>query len=322
MAALAPAGETPRRRGSPGEHIMQTRAMGPGAGWSWIKQAINLGRNNPRALFGAAALLMLVAIIPSVIQLVAQFAFKVTDLNAMLWVLGPTSLLMLVIYPLLIGGFFRVIDATERNRPTHATALFDTFQAGHGAGRLIGFGLLLTLIYVVALAAILSVFGSDVASWYWKVLSASQSATPGTPPAIPPIPSGLGTVFGLGLLLMMFLGGVYSIGFGQVALTSRSVGGALADGVAGALKNLLPLLVLMVIALGLMLGVALVLGLALGILVGLGSLVHPALGMALAIPVYIAFLVTMYVVIFGVMYFIWRDVAGDVEAGTIQGFEA
>lgn len=302
---------------------MQTRAMGPGAGWSWLKQAVNLGRNNPRALFGAAALLMLVAIIPSIIQLIAQYGFGITRMPAMLWILGLTSALMLVVYPLLIGGFFRVIDATEHNRPTHATALFDTFRAGQGRGRLIGFGLLLTLIYVVALVALVAVFGSDVASWYWRVVSASQAAAPGTPPVIPPLPDGLGTVIGLGLLLMMFLGGVYSIGFGQMALTQRSVGGALADGMAGTLKNLLPLLVLMAIMLVLMVGIALVLGLALGLLVAVGSLVHPALGVVLAIPVYIAFLVTMYVVMFGVMYFIWRDVAGDSAiTPQEQSFEA
>ena len=302
---------------------MQTRAMGPGAGWSWLKQAINLGRNNPRALFGAATLLMLVAIVPSIVQLLVQSAFH--SMSATLWVAGLSGLAMLFVYPLLIGGFFRVIDATERNRPTHATALFDTFRAGQGRGRLIGFGLLLALIYVIALGTIFALFGSDLPNWYLQVLSASQNASSGAPPVLPEMPSGLGTVFGLGLLLMMFLGGVYSIGFGQVALASRSVGGALADGVTGTLKNLPALLVLTVIALLGMVGLALVLGLALGVLVGLGSLVHPAVGMALAVPAYLAFLVVMYVVLFGVMYFIWRDVAGGDTPATetrVTGFEA
>ena len=301
---------------------MQTRAMGPGAGWSWLKQAINLGRNNPRALFGAAALLMLVAIIPSLVQVVAQFAFH--DANAMLWIVGLTALAMLVVYPLLIGGFFRVIDATERNQPTQATALFDTFRPGEQRGRLIGFGLSLALVYVLVLVAIIAAFGSDVPGWYLQVMQASQNATTGAPPELPAIPPGLGKVFGLGMLVMMFLGGVYSIGFGQVALAGRSVGGALADGVTGTLKNLLPLLVLTVIALLGMIGLAILLALSLGLLVGLGSLVHPALGVALAIPAYLAFLVAMYVVMFGVMYFMWRDVVGvdPATATPVSGFEA
>jgi hypothetical protein len=297
--------------------------MAPGAGWSWLKQAINLGRNNPRALFGAAALLMLVALIPSVLQVIAQRVFPGT--TAMLWITGLSLLVMVVIYPLLIGGFFGVIDATERGRPTHATALFDTFHAGPARGRLIGFGLLMSLIYLLAFGAVLAAFGGDVASWYMQVLAAAQQATPGTPPVLPDAPSGLGTVFGLGMLLMMFLGGVYSIGFGQVALTDRSVGGALADGFAGTLKNVLPLLVLAVVSLFGMLVVAIVLGLGLALLVTLGSLVHPLLGMLLALPVYLAFLVAMYVVMFGVMYFLWRDVTAAGAAtppSPASGFEA
>jgi hypothetical protein len=303
---------------------MHTRAMGPGAGWSWLKRAINLGRNNPRALFGAAALLMVVAIVPSVMQLIAEFAFGVKNLSAMVGIGLVGVVAMLVIYPLLIGGFFRVIDATERNRPIHATALFDTFRPGQGRGRLVGFGLLLSAIYLALLFALIAAFGSGVPGWYMQVLAASQKAAPGAPPVIPAMPDGMGTVFGLGMLLMMFLGGVYSIGFGQIALTSRSVLGALADGVSGTLKNLLPLLVLTLVALGAMLGLAIVLTLVLGLLVALGNLVHPLVGVALAIPVYLAFLVAMYVVMFGVMYFIWRDVAGDERAATTgsDGFEA
>lgn len=302
---------------------MQTRAMGPAAGWSWLKRAVNLGRNNPRALFGAAAWLMLMALLPSLLQLIAQYAFGVSSLKAMLAILMIGTVVMLVIYPLLIGGFFRVIDATERHRPTHARALFDTFGAGQGRGRLIGFGLLLTLIYLLALTALVTAFGSEVPGWYVQVLAASQKAAPGTPPVLPAMPAGLGTVFGLGMLLLVFLGSVYSIGFGQVALTTRSVPGALADGVSGTLKNLLPLLVLTLIALAGMLGLAIVLALALGLLMALGNLVHPLFGVALAVPVYLAFLVAMYVVMFGVMYFIWRDVAGDERtAPALDGIEA
>jgi hypothetical protein len=296
--------------------------MGPGAGWSWLKRAINLGRNNPRALFGAAALLMLVALVPSVVQLLVEHAFGVTNNGAMLGIVLVGAVAMMVVYPLLIGGFFRVIDATEHNRPTHATALFDTFRAGQGRGRLIGFGLLLALIYLIALVALVAAFGSDVPGWYLQVLDASRKATPGTPPVIPALPEGLGTVFGLGMLLMMFLGSVYSIGFGQVALTTRSVAGALADGVSGTLKNLLPLLVLTLIALAAMLVLAIVLALVMGLLMALGSLLHPLLGVALVIPVYLAFLVAMYVVMFGVMYFLWRDVAGDdATPSAVAGIE-
>ena len=37
---------------------MTTRVVSPGRGWSWFRQAINLGRNNPKAVFGAVALML------------------------------------------------------------------------------------------------------------------------------------------------------------------------------------------------------------------------------------------------------------------------
>src|SRR3546814_612743 len=34
-------------------NAMSTHATSPAAGWSWLKQAVHLGRRNPRAVFGA-----------------------------------------------------------------------------------------------------------------------------------------------------------------------------------------------------------------------------------------------------------------------------
>lgn len=293
---------------------MQTRAKGPAAGWHWLANAINLGRHNPRALFGAAALLMLVALVPSVIQVVAAQLLGPERIEANLWIIGATTLAMMVVFPLLIGGFLRVIDAAENGRPTRATALFDPFRAGQGGGRLIGIGLLLLLVYLALLGLVLGVFGREVVAWYIDVFADMQAAPAGTPPDMPPLPEGVGTVAGLSLLVMMLASGLYAIGFGQVALGGRSVGGAIADAFAGTFKNVLPLLVLTVCALVAMLVAALAIMLVVALLVLVGGLVHPMVGAALAVPVYVAFLVMMYVVMFGVLYFIWRDVCGPTAA--------
>ena len=295
---------------------MHTRTLGPAAGWKWFMQAINLGRNDPRALFGAGALLMLGALVPSVVQLVLEQLVGRANLSASLAIAGACALAMLVVYPLLIGGFFRVIDATEHGRPVRATALLDTFRAGQGRGRLIGFGLAMSGIYLLVFGVIIGTFGQEFASWYLKVFQLMQEATPGAPPPqMPPLPDGTGRMFGVSLLAFMFLGGAYAVGFGQVALGGRGVGGALADGFGGAFRNVLPLLVLTVVGMASMLVAAVLIGLVVMVLAALGSLLHPAVGALLAIPVYLAFLVALYVVMFGIMYFVWRDIcapdAGD-----------
>jgi len=287
--------------------------MGPGAGWSWLRRGINLGVHEPKAIFGAAALLMVVGLVPSCLQLVAQFALGT---QAMMTVMAVVVLLSLVVYPLLIGGFLRVIDASEHGRPTRATALFDAFRGGHGAARMIGFSLVMTVAYVLVVYLVLRSFGPGFMEWYWQVVDAAmQQGGQVDPNALPPMPQDVhfGRVFALVSVSMLFLGGTYAIGFGQVVLGGRAVGGALVDGVVGTLKNLLPILVLAVSAFCASLALLLVVGFVGALLIAIGGLVHPMLAAVLVLPLYLGMLLVLYVVLFGVMYHLWRDVCGAGE---------
>lgn len=297
------------RREAP--NVMSTHARSPAAGWSWLKQAVNIGRSNPGAVFGAVGLLALVALVPSVIQFGLQSGLGLGP-TASLGVMAACTLLMVVVYPLLIGGLLRVIDAAEHGRPTRAAALFETFQAGHGAGRLIGFGVVMFVAYLVLFVAVVALFGQGFFDWYMELLSASTQNDPAAQAKVmQDIPDGFGTMMALGTLAGLFFSGIYAIGFGQVALAGRTVGSALADGIAGTLKNVLPIALLAVAAFAGFLVFALVMVLVIGLLATIGGLVHPVLAVLLAAPVYFGGLLVMYVVMFGVMYFMWRDVCGE-----------
>lgn len=303
---------------------MQTKTMGPGAGWRWLVRGFNLGRHNPKALFGAAALVMLVAMLPSVAQYLILFLSGGTDLTASFIATLVGMAVLAVVFPLLVAGFLRVIHDAEHGRPTRALAVFDTFRAGQGRGRILATGLVLLLAYMLLFVAVLFLAGGDIAAWYWEVITLAQSADAGTAPALPPMPAGVGRLVALTLLVMMISAGLYAIGFGQVALNGRSVGESLADAFAGTLKNVLPLLVLTLAGLVAMVVAIVIIGLLVGLLAILGALVHPMLGVALAIPVYLAFLVMLYMVMFGIMYFIWADVCGaePADATTSNAFVA
>jgi len=293
---------------------MTTRAVSPGSGWRWLRQAINLGRHNPRAVFGAVALMAVIALIPSVIQMVLQYGLGLGP-EGVVWVLGLTTIVSLVVYPLLIGGLLRVIHAAENGQPTRATAIFDTFHAGVDRGRLVGFGVLMTAIYLGVFVAVISLLGQDFMTWYWDLITAAQSQQAGGAPMSPEamaLPEGFGKVMAIGSLFALFMGGVYAIGFGQVALAGRNVRESLADGLAGTLKNVLPIVLLAVLAVVGMFALVLVVGLLAAILMLVGGLVHKTLGVLLLAPVYIGMLLVVYVVMFGVMYFMWRDVCGEV----------
>lgn len=291
---------------------MQTRAMGPGAGWRWLMQGVNLGRHNPKAIFGGVALLIVAALVPTAVQLVVQVGMKMTGVGTMYALVAFSLLFSLLVVAPLIGGLLRVVHDSENGRPTRAAAIFDVFRPGRGAGRMVAISIALAVVATVLMGLVVGLLSPGLAQWYAQMMAISASAQGGVGPgAVPTLPDGFGTAIALVVLLGLFLQGAYAIAFGQTALTDRSIGGALADGFAGAIKNVLPLLVLLVLFFVFTLVLLLVVGLLVMLLATVGSLVHPALGVALAAPVYLAFMVVIYVVIIGVMYHLWRDVAGD-----------
>lgn len=293
---------------------MTTHATGPLSGLSWLKRGINLGRHNARAVFGAAAILMFIALLPSIVQL-AMLSVLSPDGNGAIVVAAAATVLSIVILSPVIGGYLRLIDAAEHGRPTTALDVFAPFRQGGDAGRLIGFGLLMTLSYVVIAMVLIGLFGDGFLDWYVKVLTLQQASGGKVDPAqMPEMPEGLGGLLGLGSILFLFLSGVYAIGFGQVALGRRPIARAMADGVVGTAKNLLPILLLAIVVVLASIPVGMVLVLVFGVIALMGNLIHPALSMVLVVPLYMAMMVVLYVVMFGVMYYLWRDVCaqGDV----------
>jgi hypothetical protein len=291
---------------------MTTRALGPGAGIGWLKQAVNLGRNNPKAVFGGAVLLLL-AVLLLAIGLTVLVGLLQAALNP-----GPggsMALALVVMVPILLllaalmVGYLRLIDAVENGRAARASDVFSAFRDTVTSVRAIGFVVLLAVVQNVLIFALIGLFAKDVGTWYLQSMQASMSGA--TPAPMTSLPDGFYIAFVVMLVISLFGYAVQAIGLGQIALRRSSIGSALADGISGAAKNLLPLLVLAVVV-----AVAgFVLLLAVGLLVMLvGVLAKIAgawLAVVLGVPLYLAALVAIYVVMFGVMYSVWRDVSGD-----------
>ncbi len=292
---------------------MATRAVGPGHGWSWLARAVNLGSHNARALFGAAALLLAIGIVPTLAQMLFGPSGDSAASPAAMggWVVFSLLYSVLVMPPAM-AGFLRVIHATETGATVRASAIFDGYR--QGAGRIIGLVVVLMLVAIAVLAAVAMLFGQQFMGELAQFMAAAQSASSAGAGQLPPLPDGVGTLFVVALVFGLYFNGVYALSVGQVALGGRGLGEALRDGFAGALKNLLPLLVLLVVALvvGLLAGV--VLALLMGLLAAVGGLVHAALAAVLVVPVYLAVMLAVYVIAFGVMYFMWRDICADGAA--------
>lgn len=287
---------------------MATRSKGPGAGFGWLIRGIGAAFRHPKPLFGGAALLVVAILIPSLITVPLQFfALRSGTPNPATfgWIMALSMLIGLLIVPL-YAGYLQLIDAAEEGLVARAGDIIKPYREGK-ALRLIGYGVVLVVAYLAVFGVILATTGSSVAHWYVDVLAAQANHEP--PPTT--LPDGFGITLLLVVVFGIFMMGFYSIGLGQVTLRNRSVFGAISDGVVGALKNLLPLLML---ALGLILAwiaVALGFGILVGVLALIARLISAWLMFVVVIPLYIALLLVTFASMFGVMYHLWRDVCGD-----------
>lgn len=293
---------------------MQMRARGPGAGWSWLQGGFTVARGNPRAVLGAAALLTACMVVTVAIQLLAKPVGPAAVL-----VVVATALVNALLYPVLLGGFMRVLDAKEHGRPVRAWAVFDLFRPGGGGLRTAGFGLCMLVVYAAFIALLAATVGRALGHWYVDFI---QHQPPlGTSPThpMPSLPPGSSLALALVTVFFLFYSGALAIGIGQASLRRQPPLAALRDGLAGALKNALPLVVLAVCGLLALLLLTVAFGLGLAIVALVLALVGKAgiaIGIALGTAMYIVLVVLMMAFMGGVNYAIWRDV-GDGDGGDV-----
>ena len=251
------------------------------------------------------------------LQLVLHAAFKPGE-GAAIVIAALMTLLSLATLVPLMAGYLRMLDASERGRPAHAGEIFQVFHSGPAWRTCILFSLAMLMVHLVVATVLASQFGNGVMEWLQelnRLALQAQEAGPGAPqPALPAPPAGTASLLGLGSLWLLLFGCAFAVGLGQVALGGRGVRGAIVDGFAGTLKNLLPLLVMALLGFGAMLVVGIGVNLVLLVLGGIAGLLHPMLGVLVMLPLLVAFVTVLYAVLLSVMYQLWRDIAGEDAA--------
>ena len=290
-----------------------TRSVSASAGVDWLKNAINLGRGNPRALFGGAALAV-VAVVALMFGLGIVQGLLVAGIgsaSAMVVGMAVTMVVAVVFISMLLVGFLRLIDDVENGRPTSAGRVFAGFGDLGASLRVIGFTLLLTLLQYVVLGLLLAVLARDALSWYARMMTMSDSAV--MDPAMMALPDGLALAALVSVVLGLAMYAVQAIGACQIALRGRGVFAAIGDGVSGTFRNLLPLVVLLLVAIAAMIAAAIVV-VILALVIGLmAKLAGAWLGIVLGVPLYLALMLVMWVVGLGVAYHVWRDICGGSD---------
>ena len=298
---------------------MQIRPQPPARGWAWFVQAINLGTRNPRAIFGAALLLigtlylltmaagLLMTLMPGGRTMEAG-QFGVGQMAVM--VLLMVALFVLI--PMLVGGLMYVIREAESGRPARAADLFRPIRDGK-AGRLAAFGALqVGFMWLGGLVAN-ALVGDEFMRGYAQFADAVMQQQ--VPPELPPVAHPM-ALFAWQALYNYVTVTVLLLGIACVALSGRSFVDAVRAAFRATWRNLLPNL----LAAALFLAAT---ALAAVVVTLVGSVVLVALGMlssALALAVGLlagfAFVSAVLVVVCGGGYLIWRDTFDDGEDGT------
>lgn len=288
---------------------MTTRSRGPGAAFGWLSRGISVGFDEPKLLFVGAALVAMAALLPTLITLPMQFyalhAGTPLQSSVFRWIAILSTLFGLLAVPL-YAGYLQVVDAVEHGLLPTVGDIIKPYREGK-ALRLIGYGFLMLVIYLAMFVTVIAVRGGSTAHWYMHALTAQAGQQ--QPPQ--GLPDGFGITLFLFMVLGIFMLGFYSISLGQLTLHNRSVFGAIGDGFIGALKNMLPLLMLAVSLVVIWIGVAICFGILVFLVTLIGKLLGPWLIFVLIIPLYIALLLIVLTAMFGVMYHLWRDVCGD-----------
>lgn len=309
---------------------MDIRVLPVGQGLAWFKQAIDLGGRNPRAVFGAALLLILAlytaAMLLALVMAVMVGAGEPTpgsapDMRLVMAVAIPLTLLVMFLVPILLGGLMHVVREAEAGRPVRARDVFAPLRSAQGRS-LAMLGLVQVALTVVGGVAMVAIAGSD----YWRdYLQAMQLVMTGAQPTMPQ-PANGGLLFVVQLVFNYFSYALMLFSIPLMLFSGNSLGEALRNSLRAAVRNVGPNVLAGVLFIGALLVAALVVALVAALLAMLGGAIHAAVGGALSMLAMLGFAAVVLVLVVGAAYLAWRDTFGDASvpppAPLVQAFEA
>jgi len=293
---------------------MTARTVGMGAPFRWLMKSLDVGRKNPKAYFGAIALFMVAVMLVSGVQALAK-AMLMDSFAALMAVYAVTSLAALIVMPLMSGGIYRMLEASDRGLPTKATDVFSAFGRPEDARRLVLVSLVYSALYLLVIAL---VYQTAVGKFLVEYFTIAMAMQPGSEPDVQAItelfgraPEGL--VWSMLVLSMAALlwSNAYMFALTVAALRDDGVLASAGAGAMAVLKNVLPLLAF-IFVLGIVGFIAMFLVMLVVMLLAVAlAMVSPILATLLMIPLLVLMLVVMYALMFAFFFHGWRDIFGE-----------
>ncbi len=304
---------------------MTARTVSMGTPFRWLMKAVDVGRRNPRALFGGFALLLLISLVPSVLQMVLQTTL--VDTPALMWSLyALVTVVGILAMPPLTGAAIRLLHACETGQPASALDIFNGYRDGAFALRMVLTTLLMMLFSVVLMGLLYALLPAK--EFIIEVFSRSIAAPPGGQPDMTGLdfdPASLPWLFlwMVGATAALFTAmHVQLLATTHAALSGQGPVDALLSGLQGTLKNLLPLSGFTIAMLVIGFVALLVLALVLGLLAVVLTLASPVLAGVVLVPAYLLAILIMLVVLYGFYYHAWREIFGETAADPLDAIAA
>jgi hypothetical protein len=295
-------------------------------GLAWFLRAVNVGRKNPKAVFGAA-MLLIVALYALSFVLLLPVAWNGLDSSGSVPKLDirlviPLFVALVCVFPVLLGGLMHVIREVEADRPVRARDVFVPARAAVGKNLLL-LGVVQLILNLAATALVFTLAGSG----YWsEYLSALQGAMSGNVSAMPE-PAHPLMMFLVNIVFNYLSAAILLLSIPLVLFSGVGLQDAIRLSLRSAWTNLRPNVVAAALFMIAAVAAVVVVG-TIALLAGsITALIHPVVGVIVLVAFYLVFGTALMAVMAACAHAAWSDIfdvgAGDSEvAGPASHFEA
>lgn len=297
---------------------MTAQKVSMGSPFEWLMRALDVGRRNPVALFLGFFLMIVVGLVPSVLQFAGDWLLGGND-SAALAIYLVSLVVSFLLMPPMVGAAFVLLDRCERGQQASPFGIFDGFRDVHFALRMILVAILFVALYLLVVAALVALLpGKEALKEIFLRALATPPGSPFDTSGLPPVPAGLIWWLLGAMFMFVLLGNAYMLAFAQAALGGRHVVDAVFGGFAAVFRNLLPFLGFATVTAIVGFVVLFMAAVVIGVIFMLLMAVHDGFANTVALLMYLALMLAIYVVVFGFYYHAWREIfplSGNSRAG-------
>jgi hypothetical protein len=216
------------------------------------------------------------------------------------------TVLALVLFPPVVGGFYRLLHNLHEGRASTPFEIFAVFQDGALTVRLIAANLIFVVLSVVLIGGLAYAFGGPALI---EFLRTASTLKPGAT-ALPPLPPGLLPLMSVVMIVAFAIITAQGLATAAVAIAGETPLAAVVAAFKVTLRSLGSLLLfyLPVMVIGFI--VFMIFALVAVLLATLLSVASPVLATLLLAPLTLILVLVMYALMFTFFYHAWRDTLG------------